>query len=155
MIIPNVPIKVWLSWILVIIWILLIYYMSSQVARTSSGLSSLFVEPIRPYAPGFTEVIITTLVRKSAHIFQYFVLGILVFNVLCEYKLSSKKLVGYSILFAGLYAITDEIHQAFVPGRSAELRDVFIDTIGASLGVLMFYGIVKFQNSRKKEPNDS
>lgn len=124
--------------------------MSSQVATTSSGLSSIFVDPIKPFAPGFTEGILTTLVRKSAHIFLYFVLGILIFNVLRGYKLSTAKLFGYSILFAGLYAVSDEIHQSFVPGRSAEVRDVVIDTIGAALGVFVFWGILEIINRRKQ-----
>lgn len=136
------------------LWMALIFFMSSQVAATSSGLSSLFVEPIRPYAPGFTEDIITTLVRKSAHIFMYFVLGILSFNVLRGYNLNQKRVVLYSILFAFLYAITDEIHQMFVPGRSGEVRDVLIDTISAALGVFVFWGILKLYN-RRKQPDVS
>jgi len=128
--------------------------MSSQVATESSGLSSIFVEPIKPYAPGFTEGILTTLVRKSAHIFMYFVLGVLTYNVLRGYKLSNIKLIGYSILFASLYAVTDEIHQSFVPGRSAELRDVLIDTIGAALGVALFWCILKLK-SRRKLPDET
>jgi VanZ family protein len=136
--------------ILLVLWLALIFYMSSQVATTSSGLSRIFVEPIQPYAPSFAEDMLTTLVRKSAHIFLYFVLGILLFNVLRSYKLKAKKLIGYSILFAGLYAVTDEIHQSFVPGRSAELRDVVIDTIGAALGVFVICYILKFKESRKQ-----
>lgn len=132
---------------------LFIFYMSNQVATTSSGLSSVFVEPIRPYASGFTEDIITTLVRKSAHIFMYFILGILTFNVLHGYSLSQKRVVVYSVLFALLYAITDEIHQMFVTGRSGEMRDVLIDTIGASFGIALYWTILRFINKRKLAKN--
>lgn len=139
--------------IALIIWMGLIFFMSSQIATTSSGMSRIFVEPIQPYAPGFAEDILTTLVRKSAHIFLYFVLGMLIFNVLKEYKLGTKKLVGFSILFAGLYAITDEIHQTFVSGRSAEVRDVLIDTIGASIGVALYWAILKIIMKRRLTVN--
>lgn len=139
----------YLTILLLVFWMGVIYFMSNQVATTSSGLSGLFVEPIRPYAPGFTEDILTTLVRKSAHIFMYFVLGILTFNVLHGYNLNQKRVVIYSILFAFFYAITDEMHQMFVPGRSAEVRDVLIDTIGASIGLAVCYGIIKLRESRK------
>jgi VanZ family protein len=135
---------------ILVVWLAIIFFMSSQAATESSGLSGVFVEPIKPYAPGFTEGILTTLVRKSAHIFMYFVLGILIYNMLRCYKLGTKKLVGYSILFAGLYAVTDEIHQSFVPGRSAELRDVLIDTIGAALGVALIWYVLKLNNRRKQ-----
>jgi hypothetical protein len=40
-----------------------------------------------------------------------------------------------AVALAGLYALTDEFHQLFVPGRSAAALDVLIDTLGASLGV--------------------
>lgn len=147
--------KLKISYLLLFLWLVLIFYMSSQVATTSSGLSSIFVEPIRPYAPGFAEGILTTLVRKSAHIFLYFVLGILIYNVLRGHKLSSKKLVSYSVLFAGLYAVTDEIHQSFVPGRSAEVRDVIIDTIGAALGVAFFWSVLKYKNLKTESDDKS
>jgi len=39
------------------------------------------------------------------------------------------------LLSCSLYAVTDEIHQLFVPGRSGELRDVMIDSIAALVGV--------------------
>lgn len=135
--------------LVLLLWMGFIFYMSSQIATTSSGMSRIFVEPVRPYAPGFTEDILTTLVRKSAHIFMYFVLGLLIYNVLNEYKLGSKKHIGYSILFAFLYAITDEVHQSFVPGRSAEVRDVLIDTIGASVGVLVYWSFLSIIKNRK------
>jgi len=121
----------------------IIFYMSGQVATTSSGLSSFFVEPIKPYAPDFSQDAITFIVRKSAHIFMYFVLGMLIFNVLRQYTQNSKKLIGFSILFAFVYAVLDELHQAFVPGRSAEPRDVLLDTIGASLGVALCMLIIR------------
>lgn len=41
------------------------------------------------------------------------------------------------------YAISDEVHQLYVPGRSGEVRDVIIDTAGASLGILSYVAIRK------------
>ena len=49
-----------------------------------------------------------------------------------------------SIIFSFLYACTDEIHQIFVPGRSAQFRDVLIDTLGASFGATITYLTIKF-----------
>lgn len=54
-----------------------------------------------------------------------------------------KYALAMSILLSFLYACTDEIHQIFVPGRSAQFRDVLIDTLGASFGTLIAYLIVK------------
>lgn len=56
---------------------------------------------------------------------------------------SVKYPLAMSIFLSFLYAITDELHQVFVPGRSAQFRDVLIDTLGASFGAIITYLIVK------------
>lgn len=43
-----------------------------------------------------------------------------------------------AILFGMLYAVSDELHQWFVEGRSCELRDVGIDTTGVILGTSLY-----------------
>lgn len=48
-----------------------------------------------------------------------------------------------SILLSFLYACTDELHQIFVPGRSAQFRDILIDTLGASFGATITHLIIK------------
>ena len=47
-----------------------------------------------------------------------------------------------------MYSITDEIHQTFVFGRSGEIRDVLIDSVGIFTGILLVILILKM---RKKE----
>ena len=78
-------------------------------------------------------------VRKCAHLSLYLILGILVISLLREYMVINTKLVLLSLLICFLYACSDEIHQLFVPGRSGEVRDVSIDTLGAGLGVSFYY----------------
>ncbi len=75
-------------------------------------------------------------VRKGAHFFVYFVLGILIISFLKEFKTLSYKLVLLAVFLSFLYACSDEIHQLFVPGRSGQFRDVLIDTTGALTGIL-------------------
>ena len=53
------------------------------------------------------------------------------------------KSILLSIGISFLYACSDEIHQLFVPGRSGNILDVLIDTVGASVGVLVFSFIVR------------
>lgn len=67
-----------------------------------------------------------------------------------QYKIQNKKKIIYSVLLCMLYAITDEIHQHFVPGRSCELRDVLIDTTGALLGIFISYLIMRIFRREKK-----
>ena len=78
-------------------------------------------------------------VRKAAHFFIYFVLGITLISFLREFSIPIRKLILLSIFLAFLYACSDEVHQLFVPGRSGQVSDVLLDTIGASVGVGLYY----------------
>ena len=113
------------------------------------------------------------LVRKTAHFTEYAILGSLFFlnlrnwlklnNPLTEKsKLQTTKTfakkapldplkytLAMSVLLSFLYACTDEIHQIFVPGRSAQFRDILIDTLGASIGTIITYLIIKLFNKIK------
>ena len=82
-------------------------------------------------------------VRKSAHLIEYFCLGILAINVLKDYHKINIWMVLICIVFCMLYALSDEIHQMYVPGRSCELRDIFIDTSGSIIGIII-YSLINF-----------
>ncbi|MGV8147186.1 MAG: VanZ family protein [Alkaliphilus sp.] len=46
-----------------------------------------------------------------------------------------------TLLVCVLYAISDETHQIFVPGRSAQVSDILIDSVGAAVGILIYLGM--------------
>ena len=82
-------------------------------------------------------------VRKTAHASEYFLLGILASLSLFVWFKKNKII----LLFAGfaisvLYAISDEIHQMFVPGRAGMFTDVLIDAAGAMTGVILLLIII-------------
>jgi len=131
----------------VFIWLLAIFLFSNQVAEDSSSLSRIFVEPIEAYVPA-SQGFATFLVRKSAHMFLYFILGIMVYSLSREFKLNDRKRILYSLFFVFLYAISDEFHQKFVIGRSSELRDVFIDSIAGLLGIVFCYSLYVLMKRR-------
>ena len=134
--------RIIISLILVALWMLVIFLMSSEVAGTSSARSDEIVRTIQSIGVSAPTDLLTFLVRKAAHICAYFVLGILLFNLLKEYDLGVKKMIFISIAIAMLYACTDEIHQMIVPGRSGEVRDVLIDTAGAAVGVVVYAALL-------------
>jgi VanZ family protein len=73
-----------------------------------------------------------TILRKLAHLAEYAVLGLLLDRAL------RRPHVVVAVALAGLYAVTDEVHQRFVEGRHGSPVDVGIDTLGALLGVLLW-----------------
>lgn len=81
------------------------------------------------------------LMRKSAHVTEY-----ALFAMLLYYSLGGSRhrewrwpLALWATVVAGVYSLTDEFHQVFVPGRGPSLRDCGIDTLGAVLGILILY----------------
>lgn len=129
------------SWAAVIVWMALIFYLSHQPATESNEQST-----------GITEIIITTLenlvpnaeidirgfhhmVRKNAHFIAYFILGVLVINSLRVSGVRGYRSMVLALGICVLYAISDEVHQLFIPGRSGEVSDVLIDSAGASVGI--------------------
>ncbi len=73
---------------------------------------------------------------KILHVAAYMLLGFLVFRALATGRLAENHNLSLilSILFAGLYGLSDEIHQSFVSGRSAEAADALADLLGGFLG---------------------
>lgn len=77
--------------------------------------------------------------RKNAHAFEYLVLAILVAIALFTYNYKGKKAIIYIMFICLFYAVTDEFHQSFVPGRTSLVSDVLIDFIGSLIGMSLFY----------------
>jgi len=92
-----------------------IYYLSSL----SSPLEQIISEKAMIYF-GFQRFIY--------HIIEYAILSLLLYRAL---KITSKSPQILAVLITILYAITDEMHQAFVPGRISSVFDLAIDAFGA------------------------
>ena len=65
-------------------------------------------------------------------------------NALSISGFKMRKAVVLSFIICLLYAISDEVHQTLIPGRSGEVSDVILDTIGASIGILIYFQVRKF-----------
>lgn len=79
------------------------------------------------------------IIKKTAHVIEYGILATLLYRAMVNSDVEKRKAMWISILISFLYGITDEFHQSFTPGREPNTRDVFIDTIGASI---FMYGII-------------
>lgn len=144
--------KFWI-WLWPVLWMILIFALSHQPGGTSSGLSSglayrLF-EVVSSILPVEFETI-HTLLRKNAHFFAYFILGILLVRALRKSGAAYVRAMFWALAGSALYAATDEVHQLFIPGRSGELRDVLIDTAGAATGLLVYAIATRIQWGRHK-----
>jgi VanZ family protein len=88
---------------------------------------------------------------KALHLTEYSGLGVLLALALGVWHEPRKGWrVGLAILLGCLYAVSDETHQSFVPGRDAEVGDAVADTLGTALGAMMVWtlAVVSARSSR-------
>ena len=92
------------------------------------------------------------IVRKCAHFLEYLLLGISLLLTTRElFLLNLRKSGIIAFAFGFFYAVTDELHQILVEGRSGEVRDVLIDGAGVLLGVLITCIICYLRNCKRRE----
>lgn len=128
-----------ISLLLVILWMIFIFVMSSFDATSSSNQSNFIVDIITSIINIKDIGLLSLIIRKLAHFIEYFILGILVINFITRYD---KKII-IAILLCIIYATSDEIHQIFVPGRSCQIIDIMIDSLGSIMGIYLYKLITK------------
>jgi VanZ family protein len=104
------------AWLPVAVWAAVIFAFSS-IPSLGTGL-------------GTWDLVL----RKLAHAAEYAVLGALLLRAL------RRPLPAFAL--AVLYAVSDEVHQTFVPGREGALLDVVVDAAGVAAGVLAWKALV-------------
>lgn len=138
--------------VLLVLWMGFIFSMSCENAEKSSNTSGQTIRVVLSAVPEFEkqpeEVKVNIIeklqfiVRKSAHFIGYMILGILASGLILQYENINKK-YPLAFLICVIYAISDEIHQLFVPGRAGQIRDVLIDSAGSLLGIILVMAFVK------------
>lgn len=141
-----------ISIILLLLWMTVIFMFSSSGSVKSNDTSGKVISSAisvkdkvtnNETKPETKKKIVRKLnysVRKSAHVFEYFVLGVLALNVFDAFNVKRKVL--FAIILCILYASSDEFHQLFT-GRTASVTDVLLDSAASIVGIyllnLIFY----------------
>lgn len=140
-----------LRFVPLVIMMAVIFFFSAMEGDESSDTSSRFLQPIINLVEGITHHDMNRstieslhwLIRKAAHFTEYAIFGIMAlfaFNGLFKKKIW---LIIVPEIISFLYALSDEFHQYFVPGRYASFGDVMIDSSGALVGILIVGAIIK------------
>ena len=138
-----------------------IFFQSALPADLSSRESGRVVDLLVRLFQGIMPIDRQTMVfivRKGAHFAEYTILGGFLVPAVTEWMAVDKTPVPDSVrsiriiswLVGTLYAVTDEVHQYFVPGRSCELRDIGIDSCGVLAGVLV---VSLLMRSKERRPS--
>lgn len=139
-----------ISCLAVLIWMGVIFYMSAQTADDSSEMSNALLLWIQN---ALGAELSSFLIRKAAHATEFALLAMLLYNFI-KSVYRNRFAVLISLPLTVLYAVTDEIHQLFVPGRACRFTDVLIDSAGAVLGTLaavIIYKLIKIIAERRNK----
>ncbi|MGF9697606.1 MULTISPECIES: VanZ family protein [Paenibacillus] len=162
-----------LSLLLIAAWVLVIWSMSNQsyqqqtiqpwLHQWSEKVKIGFVLPDvqftygehdyslrqRPY--DFAEFIF----RKSAHLFVYAVLAVLVFGGLRYRKMHMLTCIAASLIVVAIIASIDEYIQQFSPNRTSSIRDIGVDLIGGFCGITIYVAMKTMIRKRRSRRHSS
>jgi VanZ family protein len=141
----------WVRWSFTVAWAVLIFTLSTATFASSFS-ALLLIEILRLLHLTVSPSAFATLhflFRKLAHCTEYAIFAVFIYHCFLKSNRTEwrARTAAFSVLVAGLYSLTDEFHQIFVPGRTASLIDCGIDTTGAALGLLVVYLYARFFQS--------
>lgn len=135
-------------WTLPLLIMIIIFLFSAQPSDASTQTSQSVGKEILSLLDSFLDIAlptaaeIDTILRKFAHFSIYAALG-------GSFYLALRKTVSgkwglCAALFSLSYAATDELHQYFVPGRSAQASDILLDFSGSLFGILCLFLLYRY-----------
>ena len=128
-------------WLPVFVWAAFISWFSTDAFSARSTNS--YIDPVLRFffgeltPAGFR--LAHSVVRKSAHLIEYAILGALTCRAMTEPGARvPRALLLRTLACCAAYAMLDELHQTLVPSRTGSGIDVLVDTTGATIGTLLF-----------------
>ena len=153
--------RVVLTWVVTAAWAGNIWLLStgSFSGSVTGWLLAQLLLSLHIHLTPPTFATIHFLIRKLAHCCEYAIFALLLYHSFEPRNprdWNARSAFG-ALLIAGLFSLTDEYHQSFVPGRTASLVDSGIDTAGALLALVLLYGGKRLyaSNSRIAAANKS
>ena len=129
---------------------------STQMSRSVGKIvGEIFISEFHEWPESRQEVFAERIdhpVRKCAHASEYAILGILLCISVSCYR--TEKCAMYVFIAGAAYAASDEFHQLFVAGRSCQVTDVLIDSMGVLTGILLIYMVNEIKKQVLQKEND-
>lgn len=163
----NTKYKKILSWLLVLIWLVVIFTFSSMNSIDSNAKSEKTINKVLETTIDTTNNLgitnkhpksskinnyVTKLnfpLRKCMHAFVYFILGLLVLNALKISNITNYRQYLICLIFCFICSLFDEYYQTFIDGRTGQIMDSIIDTIGTTISIIGYYLLNKIKNKFK------
>jgi VanZ family protein len=145
----------WLRrWWPALVWALCISTFSTRTFTADNTASVLIpvLHWLMPKASMDFLLLLHHLIRKAAHVTEYFLLSLLVLRGIRAGRPTTR--LGWALAAIGIvagYAALDEFHQAFVPGRTAAVSDILLDTTGGIAAQCVAALVLLLGNARERE----
>ncbi|HVP42736.1 MAG TPA: VanZ family protein [Terriglobales bacterium] len=138
-------------WLLALAWTAVILYASSDAfsAQNTGSILEAVVTFLFGHVQRQTFATLHFLARKSAHVIEYGILGLVWFRAWRGRRQGFAwkwAWLGLGVVLAT--AIVDEVHQSFVPSRTGEVSDVFLDVAGALAAQMVLWGAIRWKAMR-------
>ena len=127
-------------WLPPLLWMGLIWSVSSDVGSPehSAGFFAWIASVLFPWTTPAQIALVHLIIRKLGHVVEYAILAALWFRTLYTgRRLPSTPSALAALGISVAWAIVDEVHQSFVPSRTASSLDVILDSTGASVALLV------------------
>jgi VanZ family protein len=129
-------------WLLVVVWAGLISTFSTDTF-SKDHTARVFLPILQwllPRASAETIDFLHFLIRKGAHLFEYFIFSVLLFRALrAPAEGWNARWAAIALFLAAVFAASDEFHQTFVPSRGPSIWDVLLDTTAAAAAQLVLW----------------
>jgi VanZ family protein len=131
--------NLFVHWLPVLLWALFIFITSTNSNPYRSLPSSWARQTVQVQAnPGSKRINFNELLGRYLHAAEYLILAALIARAMIGWGDLHFNFLAMAFAISGLYALSDEIHQHFVPGRAFEWSDLALDLGGSVLGVVAF-----------------
>ena len=144
-----------LWWVTTLVWTVVIFILSTRAFGLvwSTNVLWKILTHLSLSVPPRTLLDINLFIRKLAHVFEYAILAALLYRLVRPPAQNGwhPRSAFTSILAGAVYAASDELHQLFVPGRLASVRDWAIDMVGIVLGTSALYLFTRFSSREKQQ----
>ena len=116
-------------------------------------MALIFYGSSQPTLPALSDSFLDFLIKNGAHFLEYAVLAVLWYRAIYS-RFPDPRIQPLAFIIVVIYALSDEFHQYFVPGRSATWQDVAVDVIGGACALLFWNAVHQRWNQRKALHNE-
>ncbi len=135
----SIPVLIRL-WGPALAFMVVLFVSSAQPKIEQPEAQAIYFSGAMPIFPGGWDF----LIKKSSHMLAYGLLAALLFRALADAYTTPR--AGFAALAASMaYALSDELHQTLVRGRTASATDLGFDFIGAALAILVLWRLASWR----------